>query len=68
MALSSVQLSEETRLKLKRYKIDGMTYEDVITRMMQLIEPDEFQALYKEWQARVAKEIRKSKKWGDFPA
>lgn len=63
MGLSSIQVSDETRERLRRYKIEGMSYEDVLTLMMDLMEPGEFHALYREWQARVAKEIRKSKKW-----
>jgi predicted CopG family antitoxin len=63
MGLSSIQVSEETRERLRRYKTEGMSYEDVLRLMMDLLGPDEFHALYKGWQARVAQEIRKSKKW-----
>lgn len=63
MAPSSIQVSTETREKLKRYKIAGMSYEDVIKIMMDLLEPEEFHALYKDWQAKVAAEVRQSKEW-----
>lgn len=63
MAPSSIQLSSKTREELKRYKTEGMSYEDVIKILMELVEPEEFHALYRDWQAKVAEEIRKSKTW-----
>lgn len=63
MAPSSIQVSTETREQLKQYKTAGMSYEDVIKIMMDLLEPEEFHALYRDWQAKVAEQIRKSKKW-----
>ena len=66
MGASSIQVSDGTRSALRRYKTDGMTYEDVLKLMMQIMPPDEFHALYAKWQAEVAKGIRKSKKWSSF--
>jgi hypothetical protein len=63
MAASSIQVSDKTRAALRRYKTDGMTYEDVLKLMMQVMSPDEFHAVYAKWQKQVADEIRRSKKW-----
>lgn len=66
MGNSSIQVTEETRERLKRYKSEGMSYEDVLKVMMELIEPEEFQTLYAKWQKRVWSEVRKSKKWSSL--
>ena len=66
MGTSSIQVSERTRRALARYKSDGMTYDDVLQRIMEILPPDEFRGLYRKWQARVAGEIRKSKKWEEL--
>ncbi len=66
MGASSIQVSDDTRAALRRYKTDGMTYEDVLKLMMQIMPPDEFHALYAKWQKHVADGIRKSKKWSSF--
>lgn len=63
MAASSIQVSEETRDRLARYKVGGMSYEDVIEVFMNLVEPEEFQEHYEDWQAEVAHQIRTSDKW-----
>lgn len=63
MAPSSIQVSQETREALKKYKIEDMSYEDVLKIWMELMPPEEFHELYREWQARVAEEIRNSKEW-----
>ena len=63
MATSSIQVSDRTRAALRRYKADGMTYEDVLKLMMEVMPPDEFHAVYAKWQEQVAEGIRKSKKW-----
>ena len=66
MSASSIQVSDDTRAALRRYKTDGMTYEDVLKLMMQIMPPDEFHALYVKWQKQFADGIRKSKKWSPF--
>jgi hypothetical protein len=66
MAASSIQVSSDTRAALRRYKTDGMTYEDVLKLMMQVMPPDEFHALYAKWQKQVGDQIRKSKKWSSL--
>ncbi|MEA3201446.1 MAG: hypothetical protein QOE90_2874 [Thermoplasmata archaeon] len=66
MGASSIQVSDDTRAALRRYKTDGMTYEDVLKLMMQIMPPEEFHALYAKWQKQVADGIRKSKKWSSF--
>ena len=63
MAVSSIQVSDKTRAALRRYKTDGMTYEDVLKLMMEVMPPEEFHAVYAKWQKQVADGIRKSKKW-----
>jgi hypothetical protein len=66
MAASSIQVSDQTRAALRRYKTDGMTYEDVLKLMMEVMPPDEFHAVYAKWQKQVADGIRKSKKWSSL--
>jgi hypothetical protein len=66
MPATTIQISDETRERLKQYKIAGMTYEDVVKLFMEILGPEEFHAVYRKWQAGVVKEIRKSRKWQDF--
>lgn len=66
MPATTIQISDETRERLKQYKIAGMTYEDVLKLFMEILRPEEFHSVYSKWQSGVAKEIRKSRKWQDF--
>lgn len=68
MATSSIQVSEETRDRLARYKVGGMSYEDVLEVFMNLVEPEEFHEHYEDWQAEVARQIRRSEKWQPLDA
>ena len=63
MVASSIQVSGKTRAALRKYKTGGMTYEDVLKLMMQVMPPEEFHAAYVKWQVQIAESIRKSKKW-----
>ncbi|MBW3582307.1 MAG: hypothetical protein KY455_04330 [Euryarchaeota archaeon] len=63
MVATTIQVSDETRELLKRYKVAGMSYEEVLRLFMELLSPEEFHSLYRDWQSKVAKEVRKSKKW-----
>jgi len=66
MTATTIQVSQETRERMKEYKIGGMSYEDVLKLFMEILGPEEFHAAYRKWQSGVAGEIRKSKKWKEF--
>ncbi len=63
MVASSIQVSTDTRERLARYKVGGMSYEDILEVFMHLVEPEEFRDHYENWQAAVARDIRTSDKW-----
>lgn len=59
----TVQLDDETYEALKSYKVGGLTFADVIRRLMDEKGPEEFHREYRAWQKRVLKNMKKS---GDF--
>ena len=61
--VKTVQLDEETYEALKSYKIGGLTFAEVIRRLMEEKDAETFHREYRAWQKRVLKNMRKS---GDF--
>lgn len=59
----TVQLDDETYAALRSYKVGGLTFADVIRRLMEKQDPQAFHREYLAWQKRVVKSMRKS---GDF--
>lgn len=56
----TVQLDEETYEALKSYKIGGLTFAEVIRRLMDEKDPEQFHREYRAWQKRVLANMRKS--------
>ena len=59
----TVQLDDETYEALKSYKVGGLTFDQVIRRLMEKEDPEEFQREYRAWQKRLLSNMKKS---GDF--
>lgn len=59
----TVQLDEATYEALKSYKVGGLTFAQVIRRLMENQDPEAFHREYRAWQKRVLKNMKKS---GDF--
>lgn len=59
----TVQLDEATYEALKSYKVGGLTFDQVIRRLMEKQDPGAFQREYRAWQKRLLANMRKS---GDF--
>ncbi|HWH09234.1 MAG TPA: hypothetical protein VNX21_08540 [Candidatus Thermoplasmatota archaeon] len=59
----TVQLDEATYEALKSYKVGGLTFAQVIRRLMENQDPEDFHREYRAWQKRVLKNMKKS---GDF--
>ena len=60
MAPSSIQVSAATRKRLAEYRVDGLTYEDVLKLMMAIMPAKDFERLHAEHQLRLAAAIRKN--------
>jgi predicted CopG family antitoxin len=59
----TVQLREDTYAALKTYKVGGMTFDDVIRRLMEEKDPEAFHEEYRAWQKGVVARMRAS---GEF--
>lgn len=59
----NIQVDGETYEALKSYKVGGLTFNDVIRRLMENQDPEEFHEEYRAWQKRLLANIRKS---GEF--
>jgi len=59
----TIQLKEATYEQLQGYKVGGLTFDDIIRRLMERLDAGEFQREYREWQKRVVANMRRS---GDF--
>ena len=59
----TVQLDEATYEALKSYKVGGLTFDQVIRRLMENQDPEAFHQEYRAWQKRVLKNMKKS---GEF--
>lgn len=59
----TIQVDDDTYEALKTYKIGGLTFDDVIRRLMRDQDPEAFQEEYRLWQRRVLENMRES---GDF--
>lgn len=59
----TIQVDDATYEALQTYKLGGMTFDDVIRRLMEHQDPEEFQQEYRAWQERVLERMRES---GDF--
>ena len=56
----TIQLDDATYEALRSFKIGGMTFADVIRRLMERQDPEAFHAEYRAWQERVLERIRSS--------
>lgn len=59
----TVQLDEDTYEALRSYKVGGMTFDEVIRRLMAKQDVEAFHREYREWQRRVLRNMKAS---GDF--
>lgn len=59
----TVQLKDETYEALKTYKVGGLTFDDVVRRLMRDQDPEAFHEAYRAWQERVLENMERS---GDF--
>ena len=59
----TIQLRDATYDALRSFKVSGMTFDDVIRRLMEHHDADRFHHEYYRWQKRVLANMRKS---GDF--
>lgn len=57
MKYSTIQLTPRMRRRLARYKLPGMSYEDVIAILTKAIPPDEFRARHQRALAAAANDI-----------
>ena len=56
----TIQLNESTYAELKGYKVGGLTFDDVILRLMEEFDVARFHREYREWQKRVVGNIKRS--------
>lgn len=61
----TIQLRDETYARLRAYKVGGMTFDDVIRRLMEEKAADAFHAEYREWQTRVLRAAERSPDWDE---
>lgn len=59
----TVQVDDATYEALKSYKVAGLTFDQVIRRLMERQDPEAFHREYRAWQKRVLANMKKS---GDF--
>lgn len=59
----TIQVDETTYEALRTYKVGGLTFDDVIRRLMEKQDPASFQEEYQAWQRRVLENMKRS---GDF--
>ncbi len=55
---TTIQLEDDRKLRLARLKVGGMTYDDVIARLLDGIDEEAFRRRALEWEERLAKTIR----------
>jgi len=56
--VKTVQLDDATYEALRTFKTGGMTFADVIRRLMEGQDPEAFQAAYRRWQEEALARIR----------
>ncbi len=58
--VKTIQVDDATYQALRSYKVGGMTFADVIRRLMEHEDPDKFHTEYRAWQNRVLQHMRRS--------
>jgi predicted CopG family antitoxin len=55
---TTIQLEDDRKRRLARLKVGGMTYDDVIARLLDDVDEDAFRRRALEWEETLAKSIR----------
>lgn len=55
---TTIQLEEARKARLARLKVGAMTYDDVLARLLQDVDEEEFRRRALAWQDELAKRIR----------
>ncbi|MBW3582742.1 MAG: antitoxin VapB family protein [Euryarchaeota archaeon] len=63
MVTRTIQLKDDTYARLRMYKVGGMTFDEVVRRLMENSAVERFHEDYREWQRRVLKNMERS---GEF--
>lgn len=63
--VKTIQLDEATYEGLRSFKVAGMTFADVIRRLMEHQDPEAFHEEYRQWQKQILANMRRS---GQFSA
>lgn len=58
---TTIQLEEERKARLARLKVGGMTYDDVVARLLAEVDEEAFRRRAIEWQEDLARRIRSNK-------
>lgn len=56
----TIQVDDTTYEALRTYKVGGLTFDDVIRRLMEHQDPESFQQEYRAWQERVLENVKES--------
>ena len=58
---TTIQLEDDRKQRLARLKVGGMTYDDVIARLLAEVDEEAFRRRALEWQDELARRIRANK-------
>lgn len=59
---TTIQLSDEQRLRLARLKVGGMTYDDVVRHLLDGIDEEAFRKRVIAWEEAFAQRVRSNPK------
>ena len=60
--MTTIQLDPERRDQLKRLRVGGLTYDDVIAHLLSKVDEEKFRASILQWEADAANAIRANPK------